>query len=65
VDGAQQIDGGSGMSAPANGTRALNSVKSALKRQKRWSFEMQRVKSHYLKIDRVLLQFEVRCSDHP
>ena len=65
MDGAQQIDGGTGVSASENGVRALNSEKSLLKCLKTPGFQAVGVKSQHLKNHVQLLQFEMRHSDHP
>ena len=66
VDGTQQIDRGAGVSASENGRRVLNSEKSPLKRlKKRQNFKQLRVESKHLKNHGLLLQFEMRYSDHP
>ena len=69
MDGTQQIDGGSGMSASENKARALKSPKQreepAEVAEKHQDFRQLGVKSQHLENHGQLLQLEMRYSDHP
>jgi len=66
VDGAGQIDGSSGMSAPENRASALQRAEKAQPAQrKRRDCRRLLVEFHHLKTDDLLLQLALSGSDHP